>query len=168
MDLNEAHTLALRLMTQHKLIERGWRFKFDRAERRLGLCNYSTKTISISWKMASAADEHGVQQTVLHEIAHALLPATSSTGERIGHGPAWRRLAKDIGYEGKRTSVNPHREQMRPAHETSPDKELPAGTVVLLSNGRRGRIVKIGRSRYHVKTDDGSIWTSPFNSVRVL
>ncbi len=162
MDLNEAQNLALRLMTQHKLIERGWRFKFDRAERRLGLCNYSTKTISISWKMASAADEHGVQQTVLHEIAHALLPATSSTGERIGHGPAWRRLAKDIGYEGKRTSVNPHK-----SSRLSYDKKLPLGTVVALSNGRRGNIVKIGRSRYHVKTDDG-IWTASFDSVRLL
>jgi hypothetical protein len=34
---------------------------------------------------------------LLHEVAHAL------AGARAGHGTAWLRIAREIGYEGGRT-----------------------------------------------------------------
>jgi hypothetical protein len=33
---------------------------------------------------------------LLHEVAHAI------AGTRAGHGPRWKAIAADLGYEGKR------------------------------------------------------------------
>jgi hypothetical protein len=102
MELETARTLARTMMTEHGLPALGWKFAFDRAEKRLGLCTFTTKTISMGAAYVLAADEDAVSQTMLHEIAHALV------GSRAGHGYLWQSKARNIGYLGKRTAENPH------------------------------------------------------------
>ena len=85
----QAHLLATQLMKEHGLV--GWRFKIDtKTSRRRGCCKYATKTISVSeWYLGS--DESMVRDTILHEIAHALLPPGN------GHNHVWRDMARRIG-----------------------------------------------------------------------
>lgn len=96
MLLAEAKRLALELMAKHDLISKGWRFEFDNAKRRFGCCNYNTKTISLSKELVSLNEVARVKNTILHEIAHALV------GRGHGHDSVWKRKALEIGCDGNR------------------------------------------------------------------
>jgi len=73
-----------------------WTFGFDNAKTRAGLCNYTSKRITVSRYLAARYEDDEIHQILLHEVAHAL------AGSRAGHGPRWRAIALDLGYEGKR------------------------------------------------------------------
>lgn len=94
MKLNEASTLARNLMDAHGLHD--WSLVFDRARTRFGLCVYGPKRIQLSRHLVKLNDEAQVRDTILHEIAHALVPRGA------GHGPVWRRKAREIGCDAKR------------------------------------------------------------------
>ena len=96
MDLNRAEQLAISLMKQHGIYELGWRFEFDRAKRRFGVCRYRNKTIGLSKYLTAINDEARIKNTILHEIAHALV------GYKHGHDEVWRRKAIEIGCDGER------------------------------------------------------------------
>ncbi|MDH3981663.1 MAG: SprT-like domain-containing protein [Kiritimatiellaceae bacterium] len=94
--------LALNLMTHHNL--KHWHFKLDHSTRRAGCCSYREKTISIAFDLARTADECAIRDTILHEIAHALV------GKKHNHNAIWKTKAKEIGCSGERT----HRLQFSP------------------------------------------------------
>jgi predicted SprT family Zn-dependent metalloprotease len=96
MQLTEAKKLAINLMEQHGLLDKGWYFEFDNARRRFGVCRYGTKSIGLSKHLVSLNDEARVKNTILHEIAHALV------GPGYGHDHVWRRKAIEIGCDGQR------------------------------------------------------------------
>lgn len=96
MRLNDAGTLALSLMDQHGLLNKGWHFEFDRAVKRFGCCHYKTKTISLSKQLVQLNDAAQCTDTILHEIAHALV------GRGQGHNRVWQRKAIEIGCNGQR------------------------------------------------------------------
>ena len=75
----------------------GWSFEFDHAKTRAGKCDFTNRRITVSRYLAARHDDAAVEQTLLHEIAHAL------AGARAGHGPRWLRIAREIGYTGART-----------------------------------------------------------------
>lgn len=102
MDLTEGEELALSLMEEHGLIEKGWTFRYDKATSRLGACHFHKMQISLSRLMVTYAEREDVEQTILHEIAHALLPP------EVGHYKPWKVLAASIGYTGERTGRNPY------------------------------------------------------------
>jgi len=87
--------LAERKMAEHLDLQ-VWRFKWDNAKRRAGLCNYRDKTISISTYHAQVHSIDETLQVVLHEIAHALC------GKDAGHSKVWLAKAKSIGYRAER------------------------------------------------------------------
>jgi SprT protein len=95
MNLNDARKLARQLMQEHG-VPAEWTFQFDRSKVRFGKCNYGRKEISLSRYLVELNDEPEVRETILHEIAHALLPRGA------GHGPKWRALAGSIGCQAKR------------------------------------------------------------------
>lgn len=74
-----------------------WSFGFDHAKRRAGLCNHTERRITVSRYLAAKFDDDEIHQILLHEVAHAL------AGAAAGHGPAWKSIARDIGYVGGRT-----------------------------------------------------------------
>jgi predicted SprT family Zn-dependent metalloprotease len=77
-------------------LDEAWSFGFDNARTRAGLCNYDRKRISVSRLLAARYEDDEIHQVLLHEVAHAM------AGPRAGHGPGWKRIAADLGYEGKR------------------------------------------------------------------
>lgn len=81
----------------HEHLPAGWTFRFDNAKTRAGLCNYRDRIISVSKPLARLHSASEVEQTILHEVAHAL------AGHAAGHGAAWLQQARAIGYQGART-----------------------------------------------------------------
>jgi predicted SprT family Zn-dependent metalloprotease len=102
MDLNDAKTLAHDLMATHGLDSLGWTFAFDNATRRMGLCQFTPRRISMSRHYASHADEKSVRNTILHEIAHA------KAGPAAKHGPRWRAVAVSLGATPRACGENPY------------------------------------------------------------
>lgn len=85
-----------------------WSFGFDNAKRRAGLCNYTERRITVSKYLAEKFEDDEIHQVLLHEVAHAL------AGPAAAHGPAWQRVARELGYVGGRT----HEGEI--AHERAP------------------------------------------------
>lgn len=75
----------------------GWILKKDHAKTRLGQTNYTRKHISIStyFLRGKSCDHKAIRNTVLHEIAHALVGSTA------GHGKVWKDMAIRIGCDGE-------------------------------------------------------------------
>jgi len=88
------------LLTPSKL---GYKFKFDNAKRRFGLCSYRDKEISLSKPLCeyNLNNFYQINDTILHEIAHALsYKIHGRKGD--GHCKRWVHVAKSIGCNGKR------------------------------------------------------------------
>ncbi len=100
--LNSILQLAWNLMDRHGL--QGWRFQFDHSTRRAGCCNYHDQLISISFDLARSGSETDIRDTILHEIAHALV------GKKHNHDAVWKDKAREIGGSGERT----HRMEFSP------------------------------------------------------
>lgn len=94
MHQHQVSLLALELMEQHGLIAQGWSFGFNRAKTGLGLCRHHLKKIELS--VHHLGNEAVVRDTMLHEIAHALV------GPGHGHDYVWRRKCIAIGGNGER------------------------------------------------------------------
>lgn len=92
-----ASDTARNLMEAHGLWADGWRFEFDNGRRRFGCCRYGPRVISLSRYLVRLNSEDEVRNTILHEIAHALV------GPGVGHGPEWKRMARRIGADPQRT-----------------------------------------------------------------
>lgn len=92
--LRDVLELAHDLLREHGLPD--WRIIYDHARRRAGLCNFTTRTISLSRHYARHAPLDHIKDTILHEIAHALV------GPRHGHNAVWRQKAREIGCSAMR------------------------------------------------------------------
>ncbi|WP_178132584.1 SprT-like domain-containing protein [Limnoglobus roseus] len=90
--------LAEGRMKRHGLA--GWQFGFNANVRRAGVCKYPTQTrpgrieLSRHFIAHNSADE--VLDTVLHEIAHAIV------GPNHGHDAAWKAKCVEIGARPER------------------------------------------------------------------
>jgi predicted SprT family Zn-dependent metalloprotease len=91
MRLDLVSRYAFAYLRKYGLIERGWSFRFDGAKRRLGLCDYDERVICVSREHAELNDFATVRDTILHEIAHAII------GPGKGHGKEWQAMARQIG-----------------------------------------------------------------------
>lgn len=119
MELHAAEQLALRLMREFGLmasdeemqavldhgiktlrqfnrVQNNWRFEFDNARRRFGCCHRRDKKITLSREIVRRNDQKEVEDTIRHEIAHALCPP------RCGHGAEWERMCLKTGANPKR------------------------------------------------------------------
>lgn len=97
MDLKAAHRLAVTLMEQHGL--QSWSFGWDRAVSRMGQCDGRKRRISLSVQPTELRPEAEVRNTILHEIAHALV------GTEHHHDFVWQVKARSIGCTGERCST---------------------------------------------------------------
>lgn len=88
------NTFQLCRETEYEKLK-GWTFKKSRAKRRYGYCRYKTKTISVSPRLLNHASKEQIIDTVLHEVAHALV------GPGYGHGHVWKNMARKLGANPK-------------------------------------------------------------------
>jgi predicted SprT family Zn-dependent metalloprotease len=107
MELRDAEQLAKRLMAEHGLTAKGWTFRWDNAERRFGCChhgvaftrigNYPVQKhdpfISMSRSLTLLNEAAKVEDTIRHEIAHALCKPQKG----IHHGDDWKRMCAVTG-----------------------------------------------------------------------
>ena len=96
MKILEAKNLAIQLMQEHGLIQKGWKFQFNERKVSAGLCKFSTKTVFLSIPFIQIRTAEKTKDTILHEIAHALV------GRENGHNHIWQAKAKEIGCNGER------------------------------------------------------------------
>lgn len=87
------------------LQELGWRFEFDRARRRLGLCRWkrgprSTRIISLSRSISAREGWTLMEDVARHEVAHAI---DFETRGRSGHDRTWKAWAVLCGADPTRT-----------------------------------------------------------------
>lgn len=220
MDVRDAVAVAEGLLDEHGLT--GWSVVLDRAKTRAGVCRADRREIGLSAPLTALHSPEEVRDTILHEIAHALV------GPRHGHDAVWRATARRIGCSARRLSSAPrpdgpwsgtcpaghvvtrhqrpsrvvacgrcaggfdpanvlrwsHRGREVPLTEMTPGyrqewarlqsgpsgvfapQHLPVGAVVRVGGagrfaGATGRIVKLGRTRYHVQVG-GGVLTVPF------
>jgi predicted SprT family Zn-dependent metalloprotease len=94
--MNEAEMLAFLHMEEHGLFDKLWHFDFEACKRTLGRCHYTLKKITLSKWYVELNEEDDVEDTILHEIAHALSWVRYGR-EGKGHGRLWKRVCREIG-----------------------------------------------------------------------
>lgn len=94
MEVTRALAVGRRLLREHGLDD--WTIVADRAKTRAGICRFARRQIGISAPITTLHDEAEVLDTILHEIAHALV------GPQHGHDAVWRAKAREIGCSGER------------------------------------------------------------------
>ena len=81
---------------QHGGLDGKWSFGFDLATTRAGVCRYRERRIDLAVSYCLAASAAEIEDTILHEIAHAIV------GPRHNHGAVWKAKAREIGCRGER------------------------------------------------------------------
>jgi predicted SprT family Zn-dependent metalloprotease len=94
VQLGEAQDRAVELMHHHHLT--GWRVVFDQAKTRAGVCRPAVKEIGLSRALTELHTVEEVEDTILHEIAHALV------GSHHGHDAVWKAKARELGCSARR------------------------------------------------------------------
>lgn len=89
MDLDQARILARDLMDLYGL--NSWSFKFNSSKRQLGVCKGGINRIELSSHYVRQNAEAHVKDTILHEIAHALV------GVEHGHNDVWKKMCMRLG-----------------------------------------------------------------------
>ena len=94
MEVTRALATGRRLLREHGLHD--WSIVADRAKTRAGVCRFTKRQIGLSAPLTTLHSEDEVLDTILHEIAHALV------GPQHGHDAVWRAKAREIGCSGER------------------------------------------------------------------
>ena len=92
----QALDVAQKLLMEHGLND--WRVVLDHGRNRLGSCDYGKQRISLSRYFVRDNSLPAIRETVLHEIAHALV------GPGHGHGPRWQQQARALGIPAQASS----------------------------------------------------------------
>lgn len=91
MTFTEVRDLGYEYMMLHGLTDLDWRFGFNDHKRTLGMCYYKKKRIEVSQELVRSGNVEQIRETILHEIAHALV------GPHKAHGQEWRAMAIKVG-----------------------------------------------------------------------
>lgn len=83
-------------LREYGLYQQGWRAAESAGKRIAGYCNYNAKLISLSRVLMMKATYAEQNETILHEVAHALTPGHS-------HDHVWKAKLIEMGGTGKRT-----------------------------------------------------------------
>lgn len=155
LDKTKVAERAQDLMDDHGLTFHGWTFQWDKAVTRAGSCNYKTRTITLSEKLAEVRSAEETDQTLLHELAHALEP-------RHNHDNTWLSTARSLGYKGGATGegneatfqMERDRAAKKATAYTPGGKPLYAGDTFMGADGER-TIVGFRRTKALTERTDG-------------
>lgn len=105
MNQFEFATYARNVLDSHGLWY--WEFKWDGGKRRAGLCDQGNNTISMSRHLFALRSFEDSNNTLLHEIAHAIV------GCEHGHNMVWQKKAAEIGCDARRTFKSKPEERVK-------------------------------------------------------
>ena len=94
MTINQALTLARKLMSNHKELK-NWSVTHNNRKRAFGVCRYNKRQIELSALLVPAMTEDAIRDTIIHEIAHALTPGHN-------HNRVWKMKCIELGGDGQR------------------------------------------------------------------
>ena len=97
--LAQVEALAQKLLKQcarRSGLAPGWTFGFDLSPSRAGVCRYDERRIDLSVSFCLRASRAQVEDTLLHEIAHAIV------GRKHGHDAVWQAKARELGCSAER------------------------------------------------------------------
>ena len=89
MDVEDAKVLAEGIMREYGLDR--WTFRWDASKRRFGRCRHLHRVINLSKPLVALNDRAAVEDTIRHEVAHALV------GRDHGHDAAWKAMCRKVG-----------------------------------------------------------------------
>ena len=112
MHTSAALRLARSLMNEHGLHD--WTLTLDRAKTRAGAMFPRQRRISLSGPLTRVHDEELVRDTILHEIAHALV------GHEHGHDHVWKAKARELGASDQRCFDSDGARELAPFIGTCP------------------------------------------------
>ncbi len=96
MELTRVKELANWYLMKYGIASKGWIVIFNNSKRKFGWCSYTTKIISLSKPLCLLNEEKYVKNTILHEIAHALV------GPSHSHNQVWKNKSIELGCDGSR------------------------------------------------------------------
>ncbi len=97
--LADVESLARLLFARHQAhsgLGTQWTFGFDLSTVRAGVCRYREQRIDLSVSYCLRATRADIENTLLHEIAHAIV------GVDHGHDAVWQAKAREIGCTAER------------------------------------------------------------------
>ena len=97
--LADVERLAHSLLARHEArsgLDAAWGFGFDLSTSRAGVCRYDDRRIDLSVSYCLRATQAEIEDTLLHEIAHAI------AGHRHHHDDVWKTVARAIGCTAER------------------------------------------------------------------
>lgn len=87
----QAEEFAASALREHGLHDQGWVFVWSTSKTKFGTCNFPRHIITLSEPLAKVNTADEVQDTILHEVAHAL------AGPAARHGSEWKAMAIRVG-----------------------------------------------------------------------
>jgi len=93
---------------RHGLLD--WSFKWDKGKRRMGYCSATKNVVSMSIIGYTLRPIEDSINTLLHEIAHALVGCSN------GHNRIWKNKCIEIGCSPTRTFNIPAEQMAKPAY----------------------------------------------------
>lgn len=96
--IRETAELAASLLEKHGLTD--WHFNWDNARTRGGQCSHTYRRITMSRHLVPMWTDEQVYDTIIHEIAHALV------GPGQGHGRVWAAKMRELGAKPSRCHTN--------------------------------------------------------------
>ncbi len=148
--LAEVAAEAERLMSRHGLT--GWSFQFEDASKRAGVCVFGLNVIGLSRLYCLHATDRQVRDTILHEIAHALV------GPKHNHDAAWKAVARSIGCAGDRC----HKVEFAPPRYIA--RCITCGWAIKRDVRKRGAICKACRTPVSYVTYTKKWWELATNA----
>ena len=148
--LAEVAVEAERLMSRHGLT--GWSFQFEDASKRAGVCVFDLKVIGLSRLYCLHATGPQVRDTILHEIAHALV------GPKHNHDATWKAVARSVGCTGDRC----HKVEFAPPRYIA--RCVTCGWAIKRDVRKRGAICKTCRTPVSYVTYTKKRWELAANA----
>jgi len=172
----DAQQLCDKKLKEYGLYQKGWRTVFSKDEKNIGRCWHDVKRIELSIIHLNARSEADLMDTIIHEIAHAIV------GAKVAHGPVWEEQCKKMGLTNPTVCgefINPDNGRGLSASEVKPKRQFHRLNVTchcgkvakakssIVMNGVKWTLLECGHltkleqlhstTNYHLESETGKV-----------